>query len=126
LPITLSSETNSYSNYMSQLHLPSLVVVEDPLISNFVRALLHREDYGVTVAGVTEATALLRRPKPFDGILVTNTPSLFLDFADSVRLLYLSSAPDPQLQARFRRCRAVRKPFIPAALVQAVRELDVL
>lgn len=109
---------------MSEFDPRWLVVVEDPLIANLVRAVLRREEYTVTVADATEASALLCRPEPFDGILVTNRPSLFLDFADSVRLLYLSSVPDPQLQARFRRCRAVRKPFAPADLVQAVRELD--
>jgi hypothetical protein len=124
LVIIVSSETCWGSSCMSQLLPRSLVVVEDLLISNLVRVLLRREDYPVTLAGVREARALLRRPEPFDGILVTNAPSHFLDFADNVRLLYLSSAPDPQLQASFRRCRAVRKPFTPADLVQAVRELD--
>lgn len=111
---------------MSEFDPCWLVVVEDLLIANLVRAVLRREDYTVTVADIGEASALLRRPDPFDGILVTNRPSLFLDFADSVRLLYLSSAPDPQLHARFRRCRVVRKPFAPADLVEAVRELDEL
>lgn len=109
---------------MSEINQRSLVVVEDPLISNLVRSLLRRRDYAVTVARAADALAFFRRPDPFGVILVTNTPMLFLDFAESVRLLYLSSAPDPQAEARFRRCRVLRKPFAPGDLLQAVRELD--
>jgi hypothetical protein len=57
-------------------------------------------------------------------ILVTNAPAPFLEFADQIRLLYLSSCPDPRLKAQFSSCRMVRKPFTPADLVHAVAELE--
>jgi DNA-binding response OmpR family regulator len=108
---------------MGKRGLGSLIIVEDPLISNLVRAVLRKEDHSVIAAAAAEALDLLRGPEPFEGILATNTPAYFTDFADTLRLLYLSSAPDPQMEALFRRCRVVRKPFAPADLVQAVREL---
>jgi len=102
----------------------SLVVVEDPLVSNLVRAVLQRRGYRVTPATIPEVLVLLRGPEPFTGILVTNSPASFLEFADGLRLLYLSSSPDPRLEALFPSCRAVRKPFAPEELVRVVEELE--
>jgi CheY-like chemotaxis protein len=111
---------------MPQAAQPPLVVVEDPLISNLVRTLLRRQNYPVTASGITEALALLRRPESFQGILITNNPSLFIDFAENLRLLYLSSVPDPLLEGLFPRCRVVRKPFAPSDLIQAVQDLEAM
>ena len=104
----------------------SLVVVEDPLVSKLVRAVLRRRGYRITPAGIPQVLALLRRPEPFTGILVTNSPGPFLEFADGLRLLYLSSSPDPRMEALFASCRVVRKPFAPEDLVCAVEELEAL
>jgi DNA-binding response OmpR family regulator len=104
----------------------SLVVVEDPLISNLVRAVLRKWGYSVVRATSSEVVELLRGPEPFVGILVTNTPAIFLGFADAIRLLYLSSSPDPRLEALFESCCVVRKPFAPQELVRAVEELEAL
>lgn len=73
-----------------------------------------------------EVRTLLGGPKPPADILVTNSPALFLEFADTVRLLYLSSSPDPRLEALFPDCRVVRKPFAPEELVRAVEQLEAL
>jgi len=104
----------------------SFLVVEDPLVSNLVRAILRRRGYSVTLAEPSQALALLRGPEAFGGVLVTNSPALFREFADAIRLLYLSGAPDPRLEALFPNCRAVRKPFDPEELVRAVEELQTL
>jgi DNA-binding response OmpR family regulator len=111
---------------MRQTSRHTLVVVEDPLISNLVRTLFRKQYYAVILANVAEAMDLIHDSEPFEGILVTNRPALFAGLADSLRLLYLSSTPDPELEALFSRCRAVRKPFLPAELVQAVRELEAM
>ncbi len=111
---------------MPQPDQSPLVVVEDPLISNLVRTLLLRQEYTVITSGVGDAIELLRRPEPFHGILVTNTPTFFIGFADRLRLLYLSGMPDPGIEALFPRCRVVRKPFAPAALLQAVKDLEAM
>jgi DNA-binding response OmpR family regulator len=104
----------------------SLVVVEDPQISNLVRAVLRRRGYRVIAVEPARVLVLLRGREPFTGILVTNSPAAFLEFADAVRLLYLSSLPDPRMEALFLSCRVVRKPFAPAELVRAVEELEAL
>ena len=107
-------------------HDESLVVVEDPLVSNLVRAVLRKRGYSVTLAEPAQVMKLLRGPEPFSGILVTNSPGFFVDCAAAIRLLYLSSSPDPRLEALFPSCRVVRKPFAPEELVQAVEELEAL
>jgi response regulator RpfG family c-di-GMP phosphodiesterase len=107
-------------------HRESLVVVEDPLISNLVRVVLRKQGYSVILAEPTEVAKLLRGPEPFSGILVTNSPGSFVEFAGAIRLLYLSSFPDPRLEAFFRSCRVIQKPFAPEELVRAVEELEAL
>lgn len=100
-----------------------LVVVEDAAISTLVRTLLRRENYSVIVTGTASALLLLRQSGGFHGILLTNTPEDFKEFADTVPLLYLSGAPDPRFQQLFRRCRVVSKPFGRAELLAALNEL---
>src|SRR5579864_6159567 len=97
----------------------TLVIVEDFLISKLVGAVLRKHGYPVVVAEPSEAAGLLRSEAK-SGILITNSPAVFLEFADRVPLLYLTSYPDPDLQATFRDCRVVRKPFAPGELIQAV------
>lgn len=100
-----------------------MLVVEDPLISKLVRAVLRKQGYAVVVAEPSEATEMLRSPETGGQILLTNSPAIFLEFATKTPLLYLSSAPNPQLEAAFRQCRVVLKPFSPNELVRAVGEL---
>ncbi|PWU12644.1 MAG: hypothetical protein C5B51_00250 [Terriglobia bacterium] len=107
-------------------HSRSLVVVEDLLISRLVRAVLRKEGFSVLVTDPSEAAGLFRGSEAEDHILVTNSPALFLEFAQTVPLLYLTSAPDPRLEARFRNCRVVRKPFVPSELLEAAEELSAL
>ena len=108
---------------MTEARHDPLVVVEDPQVSNLVRAILRKRGYSVMLADPPELLTLLRNPEPFGGVVVTNSPGLFREFADAIRLLYLSSSPDPKLEALFPNCRAVRKPFAPEELVRAVEEL---
>ena len=56
-------------------------------------------------------------------LVITNTPSLFTAFAERVPILYLAAMPDMVLAARFRTCRALRKPFHPRQFLEAVEEL---
>jgi len=100
------------------------MVVEDRLVSNLVRAVLRRQGYQVTVADTAdEATALIEAPESPVAILITNAPRAFRQFSGHVRLVYLSSQPDPALEAAFPACQVVVKPFIPQELVQAVDAL---
>ena len=104
----------------------TILVVEDHLVSNLVRAVLRKRGHRVRVAEAAEASALLRSPDSGISVLITNTPGLFLDFAARVPLLYLSSQPDLFLEAAFRECRVVLKPFAPDVLADAVEALVAL
>ena len=110
----------------ASLNLQTIVVAEDPLVSKLVHAVLRKRGYeDVTLVSATEAKVLMRSPESKVGVLITNSPRDFLEFADQVPVLYLSSMPDPRWLAAFRSCRAVRKPFLPEELVDAVDELAV-
>ena len=99
------------------------MVVEDALVSKLVRTVLEKHGYSAITAGPTEAEGLLRSAHASDEILLTNSPSQFLEFAEKIPLLYLTSSPDPVMQVAFRSCRVVHKPFSPKELVEAVEEL---
>ena len=101
---------------------PTIVVVEDPMISNLVRAVLTKRGYQVMVVDRSEAEAVLRRS---DGqaILMTNQPADFLEFSGHVPLVYVSSNPDPRWRSAFSACRVVPKPFSPQGLTEAVADL---
>jgi DNA-binding response OmpR family regulator len=103
--------------------LGTVVVVEDPLVSKLVRAVLQRRGYEVKLAGIEEAAALLASASPRALVLVTNSPDAFLQFAERVPLVYLTSAPNLLLESAYSACQVVVKPFIPADLVRAVDAL---
>lgn len=103
-----------------RVSLGNVVVVEDPLVSKLVRAVLQRHGYSVRLADALDAASLLQAG---DTVLVTNTPATFLEFATRVPLVYLTSQPDVLVRAAFRNCRVVVKPFLPEDLVQAVGTL---
>jgi DNA-binding response OmpR family regulator len=121
-----STSAIGHNSGVMEQHHESLVVVEDPLVSNLVRAVLRKRGYSVTFAEPAQVMKLLRGTEPFTGILVTNSPGFFVECAAAIRLLYLSSSPDPRLEALFPSCRVVRKPFAPEELVRAVEELEIL
>ena len=101
----------------------SIVVVEDPLVGRLVHRLLDQHGYTVHEESPEAALHLLRGPMPVVSLIVTNTPGLFLPFADQVRLLYMAACPDYQLAKRFPVCRVIQKPFHPDELVSAVEAL---
>jgi hypothetical protein len=122
--VTVSNLTDVPIFCSEQRAHDSLVVVEDPLVSKLVCAILRRQGYSVMCVEAPEVMKRLCGRDRFADILVTNAPAPFLEFADQIRLLYLSSCPDPRLEAQFSSCRMVRKPFTPADLVHAVAELE--
>ena len=56
-------------------------------------------------------------------LLVTNAPELFLDSAQTVALLYVTSFAQPQWARKFPRCRILSKPFPPQKLLVLTEEL---
>jgi hypothetical protein len=101
----------------------TLLIVEEAQISKLVKTLVEKRGYSAILASAAEAAKLLRARESNIGILLTNSPAAFVEFAGKTRLLYLTSAPDPLLVGAFRLCRVVRKPFVPSELVEAVGAL---
>jgi len=93
------------------------------MVRRFLHNLLQRGGYSVVEAERTRALELLRSAEGEDCLVITNTPGLFLPFADRVRIIYLAACPDAALAALFGRCRVLRKPFHPPDLLAAVKDL---
>ena len=100
-----------------------IVVVEDPFIRAYLRTALARQGYGVVGADPISAARMLRSGETPVALLITNSPSDFLEFAGTTPLLYLSGSPNPDLVAPFSSCRTLQKPFHPDDLIRAVKEL---
>ena len=99
------------------------LIVEDPMIRKFVGGILKREGYVVIEAELEAALRTLRGAPDAVSLLITNVPGNFLEFAETHPLIYVAAFPDPALADRFRRCRALRKPFHPGDLALCAAEL---
>jgi len=99
------------------------LIVDDPIIRRFVGGILKREGYTVAEAELEEALRTLRDAPGAVSLLITNGPAHFLEFAESLPLIYVAAFPDPALASRFRHCRTLRKPFCPGDLVLCAAEL---
>ena len=100
-----------------------VAVIEDPFIRKLLRDILARHGYRVVEYTAPFAIELLRSGAEQVSLIITNAPGEFLAFADVLPVLYLAAAPDPELAARFRHCRCLRKPFLAEDLVAAVADL---
>ncbi|MGB7760824.1 MAG: hypothetical protein WBL61_13405 [Bryobacteraceae bacterium] len=100
-----------------------VLIVEDPLICRFVGGILTREGHLALETGLEDALRTLREAPGTVSLLITNVPAHFLEFAETLPLIYVAAFPDPSLANRFRRCRTLRKPFHPADLVSCAAEL---
>jgi DNA-binding response OmpR family regulator len=92
------------------------------LVANLVRAVLRKHGYQIVVTSTREAAELIGHSEK-KKLLITNSPQSFLEFADRVPLLYLTSAPDHELRSAFAACRVVHKPFTPQELLDGVQAL---
>jgi hypothetical protein len=93
------------------------------MIRRFVGGILRRAGYSVVEAGLDEALRTLRDSPGAVSLLITNVPAQFLEFAETLPLIYDAAFPDPALASRFRYCRTLRKPFLPADLASLAAEL---
>jgi len=100
-----------------------VLVVEDPAIRRFVGGILKRHGHLVVEAELEEAQRTLRHDEGAVALLITNVPTYFLEFAETVPLIYIAAFPDPALARRFRRCHMLHKPFNPSDLVANAAEL---
>jgi len=93
------------------------------MIRRFVGGILKRNGYLVVEAELEEALRTLREAPGVVSLLITNVPAHFLEYAETLPLIYVATSPDPVLANRFRRCRTLRKPFRPGDLVSCAAEL---
>ena len=100
-----------------------VLVVEDPLVRRLIDGILTRGGYTVVEAEPRRALTLLQQATEEIGLLVTNTPELFLDSAQQVALLYVAAFPEQQWAEKFPRCRVLPKPFPPQKLLALAQEL---
>jgi hypothetical protein len=107
----------------AQPNCGAIAVVEDPFVSKFLRSLLLRRGYRVIDAKPEHCVDLLRSGEAGIGLVITNIPAAFAEFADRVPLLYLAAFPDLTAVAPFRSMRVLRKPFLHSDLLSCVEEL---
>jgi DNA-binding response OmpR family regulator len=100
----------------------TILVVEDPSVGSFLLAWLSRKGYQVMCVDRAAALTLLGDATQRIDLLITNTPRAFAAFP-GVPLLYLAALPDPAAMRGFQRCASLRKPFLPAELLQRVEHL---
>ena len=100
-----------------------IAVIEDPFVRKFLRDLLTRRGYRIVESTASQITGLLEERAGHIDLVITNAPGELLPFAPELPVLYLAATPDPDLAARFRHCRAVKKPFQTQQLLSAVQEL---
>jgi DNA-binding response OmpR family regulator len=107
---------------MSQGAPGRILVVEDPAIRSYLRAVLSREGYLISHANLDRAVEMIRLEKRPD-LLITDEPAVFLEFADRLPLLYTTTYPDPEVAEKFFACQVLIKPFKQAELLAAVKTL---
>src|SRR5580692_8306799 len=78
-----------------------ILVAEDPFVGTFLRTVLQRHGYKVVTGEATRASELLRQRTLTPDIVITNQPSVFLEFAGTLPMLYIAASPDHQLAAQF-------------------------
>jgi len=101
----------------------TVLVLEDPLINNFLRAVLQRHGHKVVIVQPEQCADLKRSGIPPADLVVTNRPEAFLPFADTLPVIYIAASPDPVLASQFHMCRVLPKPFRNDDLLEAVGEL---
>ncbi len=101
----------------------AIAICEDPFVRRLVRDVLTRRGYRVIGAEVDEAVEMLRSGEGELRLVITNSPREFMDFAESLPVLYMAAAPDETVAARFRACRTLQKPFSNQRLLEAVGSL---
>jgi hypothetical protein len=98
-----------------------IILVEDPFIRNYLRFLLIRHGYSVVESEPSRACELVDSTRT--SVVITNKPESFVGCAPNLALIYLATAPDLDVAAKFPSCRVVRKPFQPGELLSAIEQL---
>ena len=116
-------QTESYDPLLPHQAPMSVLVAEDPIVSSFLRTILERKGYRVTIGEPQQSCESLLRRGARPPLVITNRPEEFLAFAGTLPVLYIAAAPDHALAGRFFNCRVLRKPFRNADLLEALEDL---
>ncbi len=92
-------------------------------MSRFVGKVLERAGYPVLEMDPQPALEATTTGDVSIRILITNIPQVFVATAAEVPVLYLAAEPNRERMAGYRRLSVLRKPFLPAQLLNLVREL---
>ena len=92
-------------------------------MEKFLHSVLKLRGYDAISVGPYSALDFMKTSHPGVGLVITNSPGLFLPFADRVPLIYVAACPDRTLASRFRSCQVLQKPFHPADLLKAIEVL---
>jgi hypothetical protein len=109
--------------FTGQAHSVKILVAEDPFVSSFLRTVLQRQGYEVECLEPEHAAALLQEGRTAPGMVITNKPQAFLEFAGTLPLLYTAASPDLVLAEQFSHFEVLHKPFRNDQLLMAVEEL---
>lgn len=100
-----------------------ILVVEDPYVARFLERLLVKAGYRVLPAEPGSAVGALRDGTVAVDLLLTNVPTLFVEWGGRIPLLYLAAFPDMDHISAFATSRTLHKPFQPRQLLDAVAEV---
>lgn len=103
----------------------SILVVESPAVRDLIGRVLTKEHYGVILKDIPGAQDVLSQPDAQIDLLITHEPWQFEPFLPSMRVLYVSGAPDGAYLQKHRSggLRFLQKPFRFEGLLASVREL---
>ena len=102
-------------------HSDTIVLLEDPRISGLLRAIVQQMGFHAVESEPAEALAFVQSGR--GSLVITNRPRVFLEVADKIRLIYVSSTHDMSLADQFPVCRILRKPFRPSDVAELIGEL---
>ena len=89
-------------------------------MGRFLHSVLRLRGHNAVSVPARAALDFMVSSRPDVSLVITNAPGIFLQFADSLALIYIAACPDHAMASRFRKCRVLQKPFHPAQLLEAV------
>jgi DNA-binding response OmpR family regulator len=100
----------------------TVLVVEDRILSDFLKSVLSQQGYRVICTDRSRAQALLEGREFGVDALITNIPQQFAEFR-GLPVVYVASCPDPEGTAAFARACQLTKPFPPRELFHCLEQL---
>jgi hypothetical protein len=100
-----------------------IAVAEDPHISRFLATILKRKGYQVIGDVPARMAERIRVGEETVDMVITNSPADFMPVGLTLPMLYIAATPDLEMASHFAYFRALKKPFLPSQLLDAVGAL---